>query len=145
MLINFQWRAWKKRIMVMRIIPWVTTLIAFWIWSNIILQHSHHDKLESTTLRELRGHGSRASTLSNLISSNNSDNQFTTTQRWRQADIALCYTLIVCSTYFLLTEIESFIFSPQNYVSNWLSNATDLIPLIFLYKQTSQNTSNIYK
>ena len=38
----------------------------------------------------------------------------------------------------MITEIESLIEAPLNYFSNWLQNATDLIPLVFLYKQTIQ-------
>ena len=42
----------------------------------------------------------------------------------------------------MVTEVESFIKSPKNYFKNWEENATDLIPLILLYKNTIESLIN---
>ena len=52
----------------------------------------------------------------------------------------MCYILIVCATYFMVTEIEYFVKGPFNYLN--LTNMVDLVPMILIYLQTFESLTN---
>ena len=60
-------------------------LLAFWFWSNIILQTSH-DEI--------------------LLDSENYDKEVIERNTYRHADIIFCIILIICSSFFMVTEVE---------------------------------------
>ena len=134
MLVNFHWKQMQTKIYCLKIVPFTIMLVVFWVWSNIILQKSHKNYEIVTdsenTLRLLETIVATNSTLADDILEHN---------RYRLADKIMCYILIVCSSYFMVTEVEAVIKSPSNYFKNWVENATDLIPLILLYKNTIES------
>lgn len=137
MLVNFHWKQMQTKIYCLKIVPYTIMLVVFWVWSNIIIQKSHKnyelDAQSDNTFRLLEDLVATNSTLASDILERN---------RYRLADIIFCYILIVCSSYFMVTEVEAVIRSPKNYFKNWVENATDLIPLILLYKNTIESLVN---
>lgn len=133
MLINYHWKNWQAGINMMRFIPFTVLLIIFTLWSNYILVHSHAaesaEEAASKSLRML------------LDEAGDSDDLMTLT-RFRRADIAFCILLIICSSFFLITEIESFIDQPRKYLASWKTNLFDVSPLILLYVNTARSIRN---
>lgn len=62
--------------------------------------------------------------------------------KFRKADIAFCILLIICSSFFLITEIESLIDQPRKYLEKWKTNLFDVTPLILIYVNTARSIRN---
>ena len=93
-------------------IPYGILLLCFLFWSNMVVEHSHeHVTEEGLPIDE-------------------------GDVKYRKADIALCWILISCTSFFMITEIEQLISAPLDYISDYATNFTDLVPLLMLYTNT---------
>lgn len=112
MLVNFHWRKAEHLVYFLKIIPFTLMLVIFTLWSNLILTRSHDESFDDS---------------SSLLG---------TYTNYRRADVITCYILIGCCSFFLITEVQSIIGYPVDYIMNWKENLTDLVPLILLYVNT---------
>lgn len=108
-LINYKWHQFQGAIYALQIIPFTLILVVFMFWSNFILLHSHSAEGEDIIQIGETGHS------------------------YRWADVMTSFLLLILTTFFMLTEVESFIRNPLSYMFYWGENLTDLLPLILLY------------
>jgi hypothetical protein len=128
LIINKHWDMRQRAIYGLKLIPYALMLAAFVMWSNLVLSYSHElDHDEYAEKLQLFNDG---------LLTEEEAGYFTMIVEYRKWDVALCWVLIAFASFFMLTEIQAFWFDPKEYISEWGTNLTDLIPLALLYTNT---------
>lgn len=142
----------------MKLYPYVMMLAVFFFWSNIVLTKSHELDLNELyqQITDLTSNGTMSETDvgSNLLRMLEADTNtnaelfelyhtLTVAEKYRKADVVMCCVLMVCSAWFMITEIDAFIHDPKEYLFvDSIENTLDLIPLILLFVNTMWSISD---
>jgi hypothetical protein len=165
MIVNEHWERWRPAIYGLKLIPFTLLLLTFMFWSNLILTHSHSEpvlnllastatsvNITNSTERNftLSDANSTLSDVNSTLSDVNStlgtsalrlDEAGYNIDAFRKADIGCCWFLIIVSTFFMLTEIQAFVYNPKIYILGFSENFTDLTPLVLIYVNTIRSLS----